>query len=263
MPVTSPELRLINSTSYVDVVALYMGLNRLEGEDSISFLDRMYRASVSRRDHSFQGAINELNLDLGLKVQSGISITYTGPGDLLITADIRGLRLFVGNDVLDVTIPIVVAATDDVWEWRLLSQVVEDLNNVDDIEAVLLIEDGAAVQVVRQSNIQTVFNEPVAGSVVKLQNANLVPGSERFNRDVVYTLNPVLGRVSLPSPPVGLTISYQYLTLPYEVVCAEGSMIGLMDRNVSSAFLNDSRLIHQVRETVQSVMKLDRSYWSK
>lgn len=264
MPVTSPEIRPVNSTSYVDVAALHLGLQRLEGESAIAFRERMFRASVARRDHSLQGAINEINLDLGLQVRPGIRIAYAGPGQLLITSDIRGVRLFDDAANLDHTVPIVTADTDDVWMWRKLSAVAADLGSVPGVTATLLIEDGPAVQLVRQSNLQTILNEEIPHQETQLAHSNVLVDTCRFNKPLTGPTVSTDGVVTLPAvPAAGLTLSYQFLTTPYELVCAEGALIGLQDPDVSSAFLNGTHVIHQVREAIQEVMTIDRSYWGK
>lgn len=262
MSIISPEIRPVNSTSYVDIAALYLGLQRLEGEDAIAFRERMFRASSARRDHSLQGAINEINLDLGLNVRPGILISYAGSGQLLVTSDIRGVRLYDGVG-LDTAVPIVIADTDDVWVWRMLSDVATDLDALSDITATLLIEDGPSVQLVRQSNLQTVLNEELSHQNTQLQHTNILTDTYRFNKPLNGPVVTTTGRVTLPAPPSDLTLSYQFLTTPYELVCAEGALIGLQDRDVSPAFLNGTHVIHQIREAIQDVMRADRSYWSK
>jgi hypothetical protein len=266
MPTVSPEIRPINSTSYVDVVGLYLGVQRLPGEDSVLFLDRMYRAAAVRRDHTFEGAVNELNLDLGLKVQVGIRLNHSAGAGLLVTSDLRGLRVFHAGTALDTTVAIGASASDDVWEWRMLSEVVADLNAIPNITASLLIDDAPAVQLIRQSNLQTVLNEQVGRAHVRLAHGNILDGSLRLSRDVSsYTLDLATGDLvfSSGSVPPSMTVCYQFLTQPYDVVCSEGALFGLLDRDVSSAFLNGRHVIQQVREVVQEVMSQDRSYWAK
>jgi hypothetical protein len=261
MSVTSPEIRPVNSTSYVDVAALHLGVQRLEGESSIAFLERMYLAANARRDHSFQGAVNEINLDLGLAVRPGIQVTPSS-SLIAISVTLQGVQ-FLGP-LVDVLIPIVTHETDGLWKWRKLSEVAADIESQASSTVVMLIDDAPAVQLVRQSNITTILNEPVVNSSGKLVHSNVIVDSCRFNKSITGQSINIDGTYSIPGNlPSGLTLSYQFLTNPYELVCAEGALIGLLDPHIFSAFVSEGGLVHQVRETVQDLMRTDRSYWSK
>jgi hypothetical protein len=87
------NLQPYNSVSYVDVVALQLGLQRLPSEPADTFLDRLYQAASNVRDHTFQGTIDQIAFELGLQVQVGMTISCFDPtilvqvsfGQILIT----------------------------------------------------------------------------------------------------------------------------------------------------------------------------------
>ncbi len=261
MPISSPELRQVNSTSYADVAGLNLGLDRLSGESTSDYVVRLYRAAISKRDHSFQGAVNEIALQLGLSVRPGISITCTDP-EALISCTITGVKLLSADT--DTTIPILSMDGDGVWSWHLMSEVVASINATPDFTAELLIEDGPALQIVRQGNVNTVINEPIVGYSVHLEHSGVITGSERFNKVVPsYTLTSAGLLVFSHEPASDTNISYQYRTLPYEIVCSEVSLVGLLEPGLSTVAVKDGVLAYQIREAVQAIMKEDRSYWAR
>jgi hypothetical protein len=260
MPISSPELRQVNSTSYADVAGLNLGVDRLAGESTSDFVSRLYRAAVVRRDHSFQGAVNEIALQLGLAVRPGLVISCPDP-DALISCDISGIRL-VSTDT-DITIPLLTMSEDGVWVWRFLYELMEEINATD-FSCSSLIEDVPALQLVKQGNVHTVVNEQISGYRVQLEHSGIVTGSERFNKVVPsYTLSTG-GLLLLDHEPGADTrISYQYRTLPYEVVCSEVGLLGLLEPSLSTVAVKDGVLAYQLREALQVIMKEDRSYWAR
>jgi hypothetical protein len=262
MPFTSPDLRTVNSTTYADVAGLPFGLERLPGEDSHAFIDRLYSAVSSRRDHSFQGTVNEIALQLGLRVRTGITVSSTDPS-AVISCSVQGVRLVSG--ATDVTYPLLTIEEDGLWKWRLLSDLVSDIDTTSGFTATLTIADGPALQLVRQGNVNTVINEQIEGNRDQLARAGIISGSERFNKAVPsYTLSSSGLLIFSTEPAADLTISYQYLTMPYEMVCSEVGVLGLLDPNLNQAAVTGGGVLaYQVREALQEIMEEDPSYWAR
>lgn len=259
---TSTQIQQVNSLTYVDVAALNLGLSRLPGESSAAFLQRCYQATTRRRDHSYAGMQDEICLQLGLKQWAGISISSTAT-DLVIAAQIGLVSLTTAGQTTN--IPTVTMAPDSYWVWRKLSDVVADLNKISGITATLVGPDGPALQIAKQSNLFTVVNEAIIHRHQTLENTNVIASSLVFNmamslynvsQDGALTLNGTI--------PDGLTVSYQYLGLPYNLVCSELGLFGLTEPSLATVGVtSDNVLAYQLREAVQAVMSADPSYWTE
>src|SRR5947209_7601657 len=138
----------VNSTTYADVAALGSGLDRLPGESSAAFLERVARANVEVHSHVYEGVVNAIAAQLGLRVQPGIRIT--GPADTTLVCDLSGLTLRSGQALL--TCPLVTLDEDEVWQWVSLAGIVSTINDSAIWTAVLLVDDAAAATLCRQTN---------------------------------------------------------------------------------------------------------------
>lgn len=261
MSIICPSVQQVNSTSYADVVGLSLGLSRLPGENTADYADRLYQATTLVRDHSFQGTVNEIALQLGLQIAAGISVSSTDTA-ATISVDVSGVSLSSGNTL--VLCPLMVTDPDDVWRWRLLSDVVSDINaHAPLFSATLLISDRPALQLVQQSNVYNIIAEPVTGGRMALDNPGIIVGSEIFDTVVpAYTIvNGILAFTS--EPPSGTRITYRYRVLPYDLVCSEVGAFGLLSSGITAvAITPDDAVVYQLREAVQEVMIEDRSYWA-
>jgi hypothetical protein len=260
---TSNQIQQVNSLTYVDVAALNLGLSRLPGESSAAFLQRCYQATTRRRDHSYEGMQDEICLQLGLKQWAGISISSTAT-DLVIAARIGLVSLATAGQTTNV--PTVTMAADSYWVWRNLSDVVADLNKISGITAKLIGSDGPALQIARQSNLFTVVNESITDQHQNLAHGNIIASSLTFNMGTSgYNLTPQSGSLTLNGAvSTGLTVSYQYIGLPYNLVCSELGLFGLTEPSLATVGVSsDNVLAYQLREAVQAVMSADPSYWTE
>ena len=135
------NLQPYNSVSYVDVVALQLGLQRLPSETADTFLDRLYQAANNVRDHTFQGTIDQIAFELGLTVQVGMTISCFDP-TVLIQVSFGQLQVTQG--AAQTVIPLVTIDADNYWSWRNLSDVVSDINTLIPCTTVLQGPDGLA-----------------------------------------------------------------------------------------------------------------------
>ncbi|SRR6266702_2252614 len=147
-PVTIPQFTPINSTTYADIAGLEGNIDRLQGESADQYLDRLARACVEDRTHVYEGVVAEIATQLGLSVQPGIKIA--GPADTVITCDLTGITLASGSTSL--TCSLVTLDVDEAWSWNSLSTLVLLINQSNLWTATLLVPDGAAVQLCRQTN---------------------------------------------------------------------------------------------------------------
>jgi hypothetical protein len=146
-----PDLSIIgqqNSTTYADVAGVHAGFNRLPGETSDQYLDRLARSGVEPRSATYDGLLSAIALQLGLDVVPGISID--GPADTTITCDIDGIHLAAGDH--SISCSLVTLDEDEVWNWKKLSEIVAEINSSNVWTATLLSDDGPAVQLSRQTN---------------------------------------------------------------------------------------------------------------
>lgn len=251
-----PQIQQANSTSYVDTVGLQIGLDRLQGETTLNYLKRLEAATKLQRNHPYEGAFNEMNLQLGFQPQVYINLpSVTG----ILSVSIAGV--VIGSHA---PIPLLTFDNDSMWRWRMLSSVVSDINVI--TPATLLATDGPAFQLARQTNSLWSFAENISGTKIQLsQNSGIQVGSEMFNiNPPAYTLTTTGILTFSTEVPAGTQITYNYIVTPYDVVGAPVAMIGFTDPEFASvAATSNNALAYQVREFIQSIMRTDRSYWAK
>lgn len=250
------QLRQTNSTSYIDVLGLQLGLDRLQGESTIDYLKRIEAAARLRRDHPYEGATNEINLQLGF--EPSIYIELPNLGSSIINITMAGIQ--IDNNPV---IPLVTFDRDSLWNWRTLSDVTIDINNI--TQATLMANDGPSFQLAKQSNSLWSFAEDIKGIEVNLLHSGVIVGSELFNQVVPSYVITEDGFITFSSElPAGVQITYNYLVSPYDIVGSPVSLIGLKDPEfVNIAEASTGVLAYQIREFVQQIMREDRSYWTK
>lgn len=265
MSTITTQLKAVNSTSYADELGLLIGLDRLPSETTTAYVQRLEAAVRLRRDHPYEGLLNAANLALGFTPASYISLNLSN--NMLVTCSIAGIQ--VGTSSLFPLIPLLKFDEDSYWNFRTLSAVVEDLNNLIPGSipfAELLVNDGPAFQLARQTNSLYSFSEGVSGINHQLnQIAGVQVGSELFNQTVPsYTLSPKGILIFTTEPSVGTTITYNYIVTPYALVGAPVALIGLKDPEFAAvAETSNNTIAYQVSEFVQAAMLKDRSYWAK
>lgn len=246
------EIVLNNSTSYVDLLGIQSGLERIPGESTHSFADRVAQSAVLERDASYVGQMNELMLQLGFTLQEAVVIE--APGE--ISVDLNGIH------TLGLSIPLVEIDVDNFWRWRTLSEVVADLNAAGAV-ATLLIEDGPAFQLCRQSNTLQRLRQPVDGQTLVLDGP-LVSDSLSFNRSVPsYTVQGTLVRFTSPVP-AGTEATYKFRPESFKLVSSPVFLMSMVDSALGTLAVDtNGPLVYQMREFVQEMMERDRSYWAK
>jgi hypothetical protein len=257
MPNTT-DLQIVNSLTYADVAGLQFGLPRLPGEETPTYVERLYHAAISRRDHGYEGMLDSLVLEFGLH--------QTVAGQISNIARDTTMAIAPGRLLLNgTTIPTVTLDGDHYLAWRTLGDIFADINAVPGFSAVLQADAGLpAMQLARQGNVFTVINEPVGSGDHTFAHVGVIAGSLRFNipasgwamNDDVLTFTGTI--------PAGLVVSYQYRANPFDVVISEVGLFSLADPSLGQVAVgDDSVLAYQVREFIQAVMMTDRSYWSK
>jgi hypothetical protein len=252
----------INSTTFADVVALQMGLTRIPQETSANFLDRLYSAAASRRDHSMEGTVNELCFQLGPTAYFGIAIAATDP-TTVFTAKAGAVLLTDAQGT--VSIPTVTIDQDNYWSWLFLSDVVAAINTQSRATATLQSADKPAYVLLAQSSLNYSIAEAAIASRNQLAHSGVIVGSERFNLDVpTYTLTTAGLLIFSSAPPATTAITYSFNSLPYEVTCSDVALINLLDPGMPlMAKGNDGGLVHQAKEYVQDLLTQDACYWGK
>lgn len=252
------DIQTVNSLTYADVAGLQLGLSRLSGEDTATYVDRLYRATVSKRDHSYEGILDELALELGLSQSVAGCVTGMGapfcigvaPGSVTVNA---------------ATIPTVILEEDHYLVWRTLGEVFADIDALPGVSAVLTAAPTLpALQLARQGNVFTVINEAVDSMVHACAHGGVIADSLRFTMPISgWQLTEDVLRLSSAAPR-DLRVSYQYRVNPCDLVISDVGMFSVADPSLARvAVSTDNVLAYQVREVIQSVMKTDRSYWAK
>jgi hypothetical protein len=258
MAYSTTLIQQVNSpVSYPDLIGLYLGLTRFVGENNTSFLQRLYKSSVSIKDTSVKGLIDTISLNLNLELNKAISITAPLGTPIILFPGI----LIIGSTKLT----LFNLAADTYIEWLQLSQVVELINQLPDITAELLIADTSALTLCKQTNINLHINEVVnpINLVYTVLNPGLIVTSLLFSVSTpTFTISG--DSITFSSiPPTNLTISYQNITSPFTLISSDVNLISLTEPNLIEAVTTeDNTLGYQIREAIQEVMRLDRSYWT-
>ena len=253
-----------NSTTYSDQLSVLMGLyqDRQAGETADLFLDRLYSAAYSRRDHTMEGTINEISDLLGLNIQAGILVTPANPSTV-IQVSAGQITLTLGTAIA--TIPTVTITPDGFWSWNYLSSVVDSINSqtIVPVVATLQIPDTYAIQLVPQSSLGCSLSEPIEGTTIQLKYSGVAVGSELFNNPVPpYTLSSNGSLVFTSAVPSNTTVCYIYNLSPFILTCSEVSVINLMDPALATtAKCPNGAIVYQVREFNQDILAQDPSYW--
>jgi hypothetical protein len=120
---------------------------------------------------------------------------------------------------------------------------------------------------VRQSNVLLATGELLLGSrTEQLAHGKLVEGSPMFGTAVSsYTAGADGRTLHFSAPPEpGTQVSYRYRKCPYELISAPFAAFGLTDPDViARASAPNGRVIYQVRELVQEILRRDGAYWGK
>src|SRR5271157_6660066 len=90
MSITLTNPQPVNSTTYADLLGILVGVPRLPGETSQDYFDRLSKAGQCDRTQDYQGMVDEINLQLGLKTYQ--SIALSGP-EATVTVTVAGVVL--------------------------------------------------------------------------------------------------------------------------------------------------------------------------
>ena len=198
------NLQSYNSVSYVDVVALQLGLQRLPSETADTFLDRLYQAASNVRDHTFQGTVDQIAFELGLTVSVGMTISCFDP-TVLVTVSFG--QMMITQGMVQTVIPTVTIDADNYWTWRMLSDVVSDINTQTPCTAVLKGADGLAWQLANQSSLAPV-SVIHTWSLPRVHNIKISPRAGPRTPLAPYPAS------RSPNPPGHSLPAEQHITLP-------------------------------------------------
>ena len=251
----------VNSTTYVDMLGVDVGITRLPGEISADFLRRVSIEGNIPRNHTYSATLERIANALGLETSIGIVISCEDPiiincsiGGLTIT-NLEGTITYVNSKLLNI-------AADNVWEWRYLSDLVNDINSTSNISAVLQVQDRPALCLSKQTNYLWA-QESVAGRSYQLQQKNPQISTVSFNNTVpTYTVinNTLLFTAEVPA---NTYVTYVYIPTPFDVVISDVGMFGLTEPGFATVAASGSVLTQQAGEILQDIMTKDRSYWAK
>lgn len=262
-PIILSNPQQINSTTYADLLGVSLGLPRLPGEPASKYFDRLSRAGQSDRSHNYKGLIDEINLELGLNTYRALLLS--GP-DADVNVSVAGVTLSDPANILEpVTSPLLTVDIDGIWTWRMLSDIVSDINNNGVYNAELLIEDAPAVQLAKQNNTLTVLAMNLNGQHFNLGQTGVIVGSELFSTVVPFYTLTTDGMLQFSQAvPAGTQITFQYRSWPYSLAASQAAVLGLMEPDVASvALTGDNVLVYNIREYIQAIMDIDLSYWGK
>jgi hypothetical protein len=258
--VSQDRIQPVTGTSYVDVLGLAAGLERLPGEDAAEFAERIDLAVSADRGPGYEGLLNNLAIELGLEMRRAVRVSADAPFTLKV--------LFGELRLNELTIPLITMSCDDFWEWKPISAVASEIAAVPGFRTEVLGDDGPALQLMRQSNQGTVLGEALASGSrsQQLASGEIVPGSVVFDGPAPEFSIGADGRsLHFDGPPAdGLAVSYRYRRCPYDLVASPAAAFSLTDPQVRARCLGaNGRLIYQAREYLQEILRRDGSYWGK
>ena len=262
--ISKDQILKTNSTSYVDMLGILVGMERLAGETADRFAERIDLAISAQRGSDYVGLMNNLSLAFGLEMYPLVQISSDQDFDIRVV--FGSMIVLVGG--VSTVIPLLHLSVDNFWEWRKISEVLADLASLRGLQVESRSrQDGPALQLVRQSNTVLVVGEVLAGAKIEqLMHGRLIPETISFSLPVpAYTVSND-GRTLQFSTPcaAGITVSYQYRTRPYLLVASPVSLLSLTDPNVTGLSMGtNGTVIYQVREYLQEILQRDRSYWGK
>lgn len=251
----------INSTTYADLLGVLVNLPRLPGETSQAYFDRLSRGATSDRSFDYTGLVDEINLQLGLNTYQGIALS--GPTGV-VNMTIAGVTITDPNDILTpATSSLMTLDVDGIWTWRMLSNIVADITSNGNWTAELIGTDAPAIQLAKQTNQLIVRAYPLSGQNFNLGKNGIIVGSELFSTTVPsYTLTAAGSLIFSQPVPTGTQITYRYTAWPYNLVCSEASILGLIEPNIAQVALTpDNTLVYDIQEYIQAIMSRDLSYW--
>ena len=220
-----------------------MDVTRLPGEENPSFAKRIQEARVRRGGSSYQGLINAITRDLGLKREDAIHIrrkpSFDGDmWDTMIRVVDNHLQLYrryvtEKNKSLDIEV--------DLRAKPRLADVVADINSRSSVFKAGLLADGQAFShtLLNQENHKLVQDEAVPMATnFRLRNKNLKLGSVTFSdRDVFLTEQSSLSAVvadgdyyvdyvngfvyTFNMPDTESTVTYRYIEIPFKLERSE------------------------------------------
>jgi hypothetical protein len=264
-PTTLTTITETNSTTYADELGIQIGLTRLPGESSESYMKRLKLATRIDTSQDYIGLLNELTLQLGLSTGKLISLASPVGHALRVDIALTGIVLTDTITLATQIVPIVEVDIDDAWTWFLLSNVVAAINAGTIATAILLVADGPTIKIAKQSNLITILAQPISGQNINLGYTGILVGSEVFNVAVpTYHLTPD-GVLTFSGPvPSGTTITYSRLVWPYSIIGGDVSIYSLLDPAVGvMAQGPNGTMVYQVQEAVQTIMQTDQSYWAQ
>lgn len=250
----------VNSVTYTDVAGLYAGLERFPGEAADEFLKRVESAAALNRSASYEGFLNQLNLQFGLTPKEMLWVSNSGT-EFNLTVSVTGLVLVSRQESLH--IPTRIVDSDNFWTWRSIGEIVADINASRTFTASLL-EDGTAVQLVWQTNSRQVRNSPVSGTSFVFPEESIDPDKVVFNIAVPNWVFSENNRSLLFDRSVqdGTLITYEHRLCPYSVIGYPAAALSLTDPELAAAAVTaDGSMVYQVREYLHNVSDQDRSYW--
>lgn len=253
----------VNSTTYVDLIGVLVGLTRIPGESSQDFLVRLEDAIRSRRDSTYIGILNEIRLNLALPVDEAFSVSATQSEFFNIDCSVAGVTMTAGSN--SITVPLLTIDGDGFWVWKKISDIADEITNSGFFSATFIGPDGPALRIAEQSNTGLIINEPIAGQAIQIQNPQIIPGSEAFNNAVPhYTISSDYSALYFDAPvPNGTQITYQYRKCPYTVLSSPVGLFSFLDPAFSSiAVTSNDSLVYQVQEAMQTLVAADGSYWA-
>jgi hypothetical protein len=261
LTIQASQQLLANSTTYIDLLGVTVGLTRMAGESSVSFSERVRRAAISDRSASYRGLMNEICLQFGLDLFEAIEIN--GPIDTEVSVSLAGVRLMTAGATQSFLFPLSSVDPDGFWKWASLSDVVAAINASVTWQAALKCQDGPSFQLVQQNNVVLALNESITGQIVQLKNPYLIPGTEVFNQSVPpYALAGSVLTFASPIPS-GINITYRHLVAPYTLIGSPVFLMSMLDPEFGQlAKTSDGDLTYQTKELVNELLQRDASYWT-
>lgn len=256
-----------SSLTYADMLGLLCGLERLDGEPSDRFLERILRLSREDRTLSWNSAVIELSVRLDVPLYPACRMSFDVPAEVQIGWS--GLRISTPDGNVLVQQPMIEAAESGTIRLVPFRRWIEAVSAVGVIFAEWNVDpDAPAAHALRQSSRRWWDVELAEMSTLLPGGEFIDPSSFLFDgRTPEYELSQSVSSWNLTlsgSPRLPLRVRYSSLSNPFQMVASPVVLASGADGEFFRAALaGGNPMPEQILCILRELLERDRSYWAR
>ena len=267
MPATEISgLQAWSSLTYVDMLGLLAGLERLNGETSDHFLERIRRIVRADRTLTWKSALVELASKLDLPLYPAFQVLSDRPVELRVGWS--GLRILDKNGETVLHKPMLRVTPAGSLELVRFQEWADALAEVEYLQVTWSANlDVPAAQAVRQTSRRWKELELVSPKMNVPGGEYLDPGSLVFSSSIAQWTLQQSGAswvLDLGSEwKAGLRVRYCVFANPYQVVACPVILAAGSDPEFLQAVMQNGVMPEQAKSFLRAMLLADRSYWAR